>query len=582
MFAIWNFLFENKNRKGEKKNKSSRSRRLALESLERREMLSVGSLLSSVAEPISDVVVTASASFGVSSTTLSGDYLGWEDDDRIGLRLESTGSDQYKITVYEDGLPGKGHRLNDDDRYEGTATYDASAGVLRISLTKKVDDGRTRSVESVLRNLTATVDDTAGQLRLTIPKNREWDRVTVTQTTTVENVPVTTLTGPVVKAKASKGTVDLSWNAVSGAAYYSVSRLNADGKTWTVLADRVSSTMFADTGLAKGTYTYSVAANGDDGSAATGKSVKAKVTANAVDAPSVKVKASKATVSLSWKAVSEAVSYTVSRLNADGTTWTVLSDHASATNYTDCVTATGTYTYAVKANTAAGLVSGFKSVKAKVKSVGIDAPSVKVKVSEATANLAWKAVAGATHYTVSRLNADGKTWTELSANVTETSFADTDLVNGTHTYAVRAVNANGVLSAFKSVKAKISSGVVIDRILTGDYLGWEGDDRIGIRIGEPVTTGTQVKYSITFFENGLPGNGHRLNDDDRYEGTLTYNTRTGKLQVQLTKKFDDGREKKVESALKKFSGTLGLIEDRLQISFQKNKEWDHVSVTAVS
>ena len=582
MQSIWKILFNGNTRKSSETKKRNRSRQLALEALERREMLSVGSLPSCVV-PSTDTAMVASFSTEASNS-LAGDYLGWEDDDRIGFRLEATGSNQYAITIFEDGLPGRGHKLNDDDRYEGTATYDSSAGLLLISLTRKVDDGRVKNVEQVLRNLTATVTDHNGQIQFSIPKNREWDRIVVSQTNVSENNPVTSLTTPNVKAKAQKGGVDLTWNAVAGATSYSVSRLNPDGKTWTLLNDNVTANRFTDSGLSKGTYTYSVKAQGVDGIVSAAKQVKVKVTSNTIDPPSVKAKVSKATVSLSWKAVSGAVSYTVSRLNPDGKTWTVLSDQAAGTSFTDSVSATGTYTYAVRANNAAGVSSDYKAVKAKVKSVGIDTPSVKAKAAKGTVALTWKSVPGASFYTVSRLNTDGKTWTILNDKVTGTSFTDTGLSKGTYTYAVRAVDGNGISSDYRSVKSKVTSGVVIDRILTGNYLGWEGDDRIGFSIGSPVANGNSntLKYSIIIYEDGLPDNGHNPNDDDRYEGTLTYNSQTGKLQIELTKKFDEGREKKVESVLRKLTGTLELSGNKLGICLPKNSKWDRINVTSVS
>lgn len=119
---------------------------------------------------------------------LPGSYLGYEGDDRIGMVLgeakDGPSGNTYPVTIYEDGLPGKGYDPNDDDRYEGTAIV--TDGKLEITLLKKFDDGVDgkveEPVEKPLRKLTATLGSENGKMTLSIPKNREWDAVKVTKT----------------------------------------------------------------------------------------------------------------------------------------------------------------------------------------------------------------------------------------------------------------------------------------------------------------------------------------------------------------------------------------------------------------
>lgn len=107
--------------------------------------------------------------------------------------------------------------------------------------------------------------------------------------------------------------------------------------------------------------------------------------------------------------------------------------------------------------------------------------------------------------------------------------------------------------------------------LTGDYLGWEDDDRIGIRI-----TGTEGKYAITIYENGLPGRGHDPADDDRYEGTARYVKETGRLEIELLKKFDETFEEPVEKALRKLTAVIGTENGKVVLLIPANREWDDV------
>ncbi len=114
----------------------------------------------------------------LATKSLAGRYLGREGDDKMGMVLAPSTKTvgDYDVTVYEDGLPDDGHDPNDDDRYEGTATF--KDGMLEIRLAKKFDEGREEPVEKPLQHLTATIGiDTEGNVKIDIPRNAEWDAV---------------------------------------------------------------------------------------------------------------------------------------------------------------------------------------------------------------------------------------------------------------------------------------------------------------------------------------------------------------------------------------------------------------------
>lgn len=111
--------------------------------------------------------------------------------------------------------------------------------------------------------------------------------------------------------------------------------------------------------------------------------------------------------------------------------------------------------------------------------------------------------------------------------------------------------------------------------LPGDYLGWEDDDRIGIRIGKPAQPSGE--FPVTIYENGLPGRGHDPNDDDRYEGVATF--KAGNLEITLTKKFDENVEESVERALRKLTARTGLENNKPTLFIPANREWKDVKVT---
>ncbi len=112
--------------------------------------------------------------------------------------------------------------------------------------------------------------------------------------------------------------------------------------------------------------------------------------------------------------------------------------------------------------------------------------------------------------------------------------------------------------------------------LAGRYLGWEGDDELGM-----ILTQSQDKaghYDTVFYEDGLPGAGHDPGDDERYEGVAVL--KDGLLAIRLTKKFDEGREEPVERALQRLKATVATDKNgNVKIDIPRNNEWDAVRLT---
>lgn len=115
----------------------------------------------------------------INSASLPGQYFGFEGDDRIGIEIGAPNDGVFPITIYEDGLPGKGHNENRDDKYVGTAVY--SGGKLEITLTQKFDGRREKPVENAIRKLTTKISPDGDDIVLDIPENREWDRINATK-----------------------------------------------------------------------------------------------------------------------------------------------------------------------------------------------------------------------------------------------------------------------------------------------------------------------------------------------------------------------------------------------------------------
>jgi fibronectin type 3 domain-containing protein len=236
-------------------------------------------------------------------------------------------------------------------------------------------------------------------------------------------------------ATAGDTRVDLTWGAVAGATAYAVHRNGA-------LVASPTGTSFSDTGLADGTtYSYTVAATSTYGTSTESSAVTATPMPPVPATPiGIGVIARDCGVTVTWNAVSGATSYRVLRGG-------VLVSSPTGTSFSDAGLANGTsYAYSVAAVNMAGASAASGTVSATPMPPVPAAPSgLSATVGDGTTTLSWSAVAGATGYFVYR---DGA----LLAAPTGTTFADTDLTNGTtYAYTVAAGNMAG--------RSAVSAGV---------------------------------------------------------------------------------------------------------------------------
>ena len=256
--------------------------------------------------------------------------------------------------------------------------------------------------------------------------------VSATVYTALPNAP-TNLT-----ATVSGDSIALSWDAVSDATSYKVYR---DGS----LLGSVSSNSFNDSGLADGTYLYEVNSVSNNGESASTASVNATVYTALPNAPTnLTATVSGDSVALSWNAVSDATSYKVYR---DGS----LLGSVSINSFTDSGLADGTYTYEISSVGNNGESASTASVSATVYTSLPSAPTnLTATVSGDSVALSWSAVSNATSYKVYR---DGS----LLGSVNTNSFSDSGLADGTYTYEVSSVGANGESASTASVSATIDT-----------------------------------------------------------------------------------------------------------------------------
>ena len=262
---------------------------------------------------------------------------------------------------------------------------------------------------------------------------------------------------PVLKATnvASTGKIQLSWNAVEGAAKYKLYR-SADNKTWTRLTTTTSTTATNTQINAGEKYYYYVTAVDEKGNESEASNVVARMCDLARPTLTLSNVASTGKIQLSWTAVDGAVKYQIQR-SLDNKTWEHLAYTTNTTATNTKAEAGVTYYYKVRAigeNSAAN--SAYSSVKSRM--CDLARPTLSITLNSAgKPKLSWNAIDGAVKYQIVR-STDNKNWEHL-AYTTNTTATNTKAVAGTkYYYKVRVIAentaANSAYSAVKRVTAK--------------------------------------------------------------------------------------------------------------------------------
>jgi fibronectin type 3 domain-containing protein len=246
--------------------------------------------------------------------------------------------------------------------------------------------------------------------------------------------------------------VALSWNAVTGAATYTVKRNTVSGgETALVAGTAINTTTFTDATALNGTqYFYVVVATNSVGTSGNSNEVNA-TPALPASAPAAPTGLSAtggldAHVPLTWNAVPGATSYTVKRGTATGVYGTTFPGLVS-TSYDDTALANGTqYFYVVIAVNTVGPSPNSAEVTA-TPVTPVVVPSAPTGLVATGGNghidLSWNASPGATSYRVLTSLTTG-TEVALVSGVAATIYTDSAVTNGTaQFYTVQAHNAAG-------------------------------------------------------------------------------------------------------------------------------------------
>jgi fibronectin type 3 domain-containing protein/alpha-tubulin suppressor-like RCC1 family protein len=276
------------------------------------------------------------------------------------------------------------------------------------------------------------------------------------------NVLKTTLLAPIPSAPinlavvAGDGKVDLSFSASQGADYYSIKRAMNAGGPYTNIASNLATTSYKDTTVINATtYFYIVTASSTGGESLASNEVSATpmvATSTNPLAPlpptNIQASAGDGSISLSWNASpsTPVPQYTIKRsTNLDGPYETVVTHWAGTNLVTAGLPNNITYYHIVIAENSNGTSEPSNTVAATPMALAFLAPTNLVATTgDGKVDLSFSALQGASYYSIKRATSEGGPYTNITANLTTTSYQDTTVTNGTlYYYIVIATSIKG-------------------------------------------------------------------------------------------------------------------------------------------
>jgi RHS repeat-associated protein len=255
------------------------------------------------------------------------------------------------------------------------------------------------------------------------------------------------LAAPELKAVSGAKTVTLTWSAVSGATGYDVYYQNpSQSGSYYALVIGLNATSYVAIGLMSGTnYNFIVAAKNANGEGADSNAVSGQPGAPVLEAPtglagSVTLPS---TIDLTWNPVNGAQAYDIYQASKSGGEPAVPTYVVSSYNSAQLSPlAAGTYYFRIAAvDFGEGALSGELKVTAALSFQST--PVLTATSLKSSATLTWKALPGASSYSLYRGSVSGEE-NLYKSGITDTTYSDTGLAAGkTYYYYVIALNANG-------------------------------------------------------------------------------------------------------------------------------------------
>jgi hypothetical protein len=258
--------------------------------------------------------------------------------------------------------------------------------------------------------------------------------------------------GQLASTNVTQTSATLSWGIVQGATSYTLQYKTSSASTWTSVSITTNSRSI--TGLIAGTgYVWQVKAN-----CSVYSSQAAFTTLTSTTCPSpVQLSSTNITqtgVTLSWGAVTGALSYTVQYKTPAASTWTSLTATTNSRTLSGLTSGTN-YVWQVKAN--CSVYSPQSSFTTAV-STGCSAPSqlATTNVTQTGATVSWGSVMGATGYTIQYKTSTASIWTTLTTTTTSRTLSG--LTSGTNYMWQVKANCSAYSAQSSFTTASASSG----------------------------------------------------------------------------------------------------------------------------
>ncbi|WP_079912616.1 pectinesterase family protein [Paenibacillus sp. 32352] len=267
-----------------------------------------------------------------------------------------------------------------------------------------------------------------------------------------------------LKAVSRNAQIDLSWNPLENANYYTVKKASQPTGSYEVVATNIKGTAYRIGGLTNdslSSYVVTATSVAGEGPASQPITIAAS---EPLGTPQVTAVAASRQIALQWPAVPRADHYVVKRSSSPDGAYSVIAPNVTGTSFKDTNLEDGKpYYYKVSAAglSAAGLDSDIVAIRpgADAGQPGIPA-GLKAEAGEGSVTLNWSHVTGAASYQVVRSTSPGGPYSVAADGVTGGTFTDTGLTLGTtYYYAVSAINENG--SSYPSIPVKAIPAKVI-------------------------------------------------------------------------------------------------------------------------
>jgi fibronectin type 3 domain-containing protein len=273
-------------------------------------------------------------------------------------------------------------------------------------------------------------------------------------------------TSPAALAGTLQATI--SWGAGAAATGYNVKRSSTSGSGYTTLGSSptASTSPYLDTGLTGSkTYYYVVSSIDSIATCESANSTQVTVTPTGVCAPPaapvVTAAPNNGSVTLSWPAVTGAVSYSVARSLTTGTGYITVGSVTTGVTFADSNVVNGTtYYYVVTAGN--GTCSSGNSTEVSA-APACTPPTAIADLLAMPGNgsvvLTWTAPASAVSYQILRSTTSGSGYALAGTKGAATGFTDTSVVNGT-TYYYVVTASNGSCSSTNSNEETVAPACI--------------------------------------------------------------------------------------------------------------------------